>query len=72
MQKGKISNCNFVDFSNKVLGMTAGIEDLGGFKWDLLGTFCVTWTLVFLCLCKGRLDPIHMDLNKYLFSLNLL
>ena len=51
--------------------MTAGIENLGGVKLDLLGTLCLTWILVFLCLCKGRLpsqQKINPEISKQLSS----
>ncbi|CAG0920503.1 unnamed protein product, partial [Notodromas monacha] len=38
---------------NFVLGMSAGIEETGAPKWQLVLCLLVAWTIVFLCLSKG-------------------
>ena len=40
-------------FSNKVLNITEGIEDLGGINRRLAACLAVTWIIVFLVLIKG-------------------
>ncbi|KAG8199217.1 hypothetical protein JTE90_016036 [Oedothorax gibbosus] len=40
-------------FHNFVLGMTEGIHDLGGMRWELAGCLLVCWGFVFFCLLKG-------------------
>ena len=40
-------------FSRKVLGITAGISDLGGMQWELLGTLVMAWLVVYLIIMKG-------------------
>jgi len=37
----------------KVLGITAGISDLGGIQWGLLGTLFLGWVIVYLIIWKG-------------------
>ncbi|XP_072039489.1 sodium- and chloride-dependent glycine transporter 1-like [Amphiura filiformis] len=37
----------------KVLDMSAGLHDLGDFKWDVLVCFIVVWIVVYLCIIKG-------------------
>ena len=39
-------------FSRKVLGITAGMEDLGGVQWGLLGTLVLAWLTVYLIIWK--------------------
>ena len=36
-----------------MLGITEGISDLGGFKWDLLATLVLAWAIVYLIIWKG-------------------
>jgi hypothetical protein len=35
------------------LNITTGIEDLGGFQWELVGTLLLGWTIVYLIVWKG-------------------
>ena len=42
-------------FRYKVLDITDGIEDLGGIKWDIFGTFVFGWIVTFCCVFKGML-----------------
>lgn len=43
----------FVCFSNKVLGISSGIEDLGGMRWELVGCLALAWVLCYLCIWRG-------------------
>jgi hypothetical protein len=36
-----------------VLNITSGIDDLGGFQWELTGTLLLVWTIVYLIVWKG-------------------
>ena len=38
---------------HRVLGITSGLEDLGGLQWRLVVSYFAAWTLIFLCQCKG-------------------
>ena len=40
-------------FRYYVLDITDSIEDLGGIKWDLFGTFVLAWIIIFCCVFKG-------------------
>ncbi|XP_046859527.1 sodium- and chloride-dependent glycine transporter 1-like isoform X2 [Xenia sp. Carnegie-2017] len=40
-------------FNNYVLGKTAGIDDMGDFRWKICLSLIFCWTVVFLCLFKG-------------------
>jgi hypothetical protein len=39
--------------SHRILGITDGITNLVGLKWDLLATLIVAWAIVYLIICKG-------------------
>ncbi|XP_045492639.1 sodium- and chloride-dependent glycine transporter 1-like isoform X2 [Colias croceus] len=40
-------------FSNHVLGLSSGIQQIGGIRWSLAACLFAAWVIVFLCLCKG-------------------
>ena len=40
-------------FSHRILGITDGITNLVGLKWDLLATLIIAWGIVYLIICKG-------------------
>ena len=40
-------------YSRRVLGITSGIENIGGMQWELLGTLFLGWTTVYLIIWKG-------------------
>ncbi|XP_072289762.1 sodium- and chloride-dependent GABA transporter 1 isoform X2 [Eucyclogobius newberryi] len=40
-------------FDNKLLEKTAGIEDSGGLRWELIGCLVAAWVIVYLCIFKG-------------------
>ncbi|KAI1290868.1 Sodium- and chloride-dependent glycine transporter 1 [Halotydeus destructor] len=40
-------------FHNFVLGITDGIHDLGGVRFELAGTLLICWLIVFFCLVRG-------------------
>ncbi|XP_071846711.1 sodium- and chloride-dependent glycine transporter 1-like isoform X2 [Apostichopus japonicus] len=40
-------------WENHVLGMTSGLHDLGGIRWELLGCFWLAWIVVYFCIIKG-------------------
>ena len=37
----------------RMLKMTEGIENMGGFSWELFGALCVAWTLVYFAIWKS-------------------
>merc|ERR1712038_751913 len=37
----------------RMLRMTEGIENMGGFSWELLAALCVAWTLVYFAIWKS-------------------
>lgn len=39
--------------SNEILGMSTGIDDLVGIRWDLAACLFICWTIVFGCLYNG-------------------
>ena len=43
----------FLFFSRKVLRITDGIEDLGGFNWELVACLSLAWILTYLSIVKG-------------------
>ncbi|XP_075218213.1 sodium- and chloride-dependent GABA transporter 2-like [Lycorma delicatula] len=40
-------------WDKRVLGITDGIETLGGMQWELLGCLLLGWLLVYLIICRG-------------------
>jgi len=40
-------------WDEKVLGITDGMDDLGGMQWGLLGTLCLGWITVYMIIWKG-------------------
>ncbi|XP_061706021.1 sodium- and chloride-dependent glycine transporter 1-like [Cydia pomonella] len=40
-------------FTNKVLGLSTGIEEIGDLGWEMAACLLAAWIIVFLCLCKG-------------------
>ncbi|XP_051923737.1 sodium- and chloride-dependent GABA transporter ine [Hippocampus zosterae] len=40
-------------FDRRLLEKTSGIEDVGGFQWELFGCLLLAWGLVYLCIFKG-------------------
>ena len=43
----------FLFNSQRVLGITKGMEDLGGMQWELFGTLVLGWIIVYLIIWKG-------------------
>ena len=39
--------------SERVLGITEGMENLGGMQWELFGTLILGWIVVYLIIWKG-------------------
>lgn len=39
--------------SNNVLGISAGLHEVGHLKWQLVLSLLAAWTLVGICLIKG-------------------
>lgn len=37
----------------EILGMTSGVEEVGGIKWDLLGCLFIIWVMVYFAVWKG-------------------
>ncbi|XP_014606088.1 PREDICTED: sodium- and chloride-dependent GABA transporter 1-like isoform X1 [Polistes canadensis] len=40
-------------YERRVLGITAGIENIGGMQWELLGCLILGWLLVYLIIRRG-------------------
>merc|ERR1719422_189385 len=40
-------------WDQRVLGITKGMEDLGGMQWELFGTLVLGWIIVYLIIWKG-------------------
>ncbi|TRY75466.1 hypothetical protein TCAL_13114, partial [Tigriopus californicus] len=38
---------------NRVLGVTNGLEEVGGLQWELVGTLFLAWIMVYCCIFKG-------------------
>ena len=57
-------------FSEKVLGITEGMDDLGGMQWGLLGTLCLGWLTVYLIIWKGLHSSGKVGKITELASLN--
>lgn len=42
-----------VFFSNAVLGISSGIDEVGGIQWELCGYLALAWFMAFLVVWKG-------------------
>ncbi|KAA3673679.1 solute carrier family 6 (neurotransmitter transporter, GABA) member 6/8/11/12/13 [Paragonimus westermani] len=40
-------------WENRVLGLSAGIDQVGNVQWELALCLLLAWTVIFLCICKG-------------------
>ncbi|KAF8570663.1 hypothetical protein P879_06694 [Paragonimus westermani] len=40
-------------WENRVLGLSAGIEQVGNIQWELALCLLLVWTVIFLCICRG-------------------
>ena len=41
------------DFSNKVLDISSGIDDVGGLRWELVAYLALAWITVYFVVWKG-------------------
>ena len=51
-----------------VLQRSSDIGNFSGMRWELLGCHVLSWTLIFLCLCKGikSIGKVsHNDMEAY-------
>ncbi|XP_062285177.1 sodium- and chloride-dependent GABA transporter 2-like [Scomber scombrus] len=37
----------------RILGLSAGLETLGGLRWDLVGCLLLSWIICYFCIWKG-------------------
>lgn len=42
-----------LDFSNKVLDISSGIDDVGGLRWELVAYLALAWITVYFVVWKG-------------------
>lgn len=40
-------------YRKRMLGMTSGILEIGGIRWELLFCLIIGWAVVYLVICKG-------------------
>ena len=62
----EVAFCLFL-YSQRVLGITKGMEDLGGMQWELFGTLVLGWIIVYLIIWKG----LHSSGKVFIASLQL-
>ena len=43
----------FLNFSNKVLDISSGIDDVGGLRWELVAYLALAWITVYFVVWKG-------------------
>ncbi|XP_047346351.1 sodium- and chloride-dependent creatine transporter 1-like isoform X3 [Vespa velutina] len=46
-------------YERRVLGVTSGIENIGGIQWELLGCLIIGWLLVYFIIRRG----LHQSVN---------
>ncbi|XP_070701920.1 sodium- and chloride-dependent GABA transporter 2-like [Pempheris klunzingeri] len=40
-------------WQRRILGLSAGIEEVGSIRWDLAGCFLLSWIICYFCIWKG-------------------
>lgn len=40
-------------FRRRILGLSRGIDELGGIRWDLAGCLLLSWLICYFCIWKG-------------------
>ena len=45
--------CKFLPFSQRVLGMTESITDMGSIRWELFVLLIIAWIVVYFCIFKS-------------------
>ena len=48
-----LTNTYFLNFSNKVLDISSGIDDVGGLRWELVAYLALAWITVYFVVWKG-------------------
>ena len=48
-----LTNTVFLNFSNKVLDISSGIDDVGYLRWELVAYLALAWITVYFVVWKG-------------------
>lgn len=40
-------------FRRRILGLSSGIDEMGGIRWDLAGCLLLSWVICYFCIWKG-------------------
>ena len=48
-----MTNACFLNFSNKVLDISSGIDDVGYLRWELVAYLALAWITVYFVVWKG-------------------
>ena len=49
--------------SERVLGITSGIDNIGSVRWELFGTLILAWILVYFIIWKGLNESGYVSLK---------
>lgn len=53
---------NFI-FRNRVLGISKGIEEIGGMQWQLFGCLTLGWIIIYFIIRKGLHQSGKVKIN---------
>lgn len=51
-------------FRRRILGLSRGIEEIGGIRWDLAGCLLLSWVVCYFCVWKGVKTSGKVELTR--------
>lgn len=52
-EKEVLANAWCAVFRRRILGLSSGIDEMGGIRWDLAGCLLLSWLICYFCIWKG-------------------
>lgn len=70
--KKRFADLEINSSSYRVLGISSGIEDPGGLRWDLALFLLIAWTICYFCIFKGVRWTGKVSVTKSNFNITFL